>query len=125
ITTDIDFPYSNQSMVDIYEGVKQKQGLVLGHRLKTYYEKVPLFRKWLSVAFRFSLKIFLKLQVSDTQCGLKAMDSEAKKVFMETTVNGYLYDLELVKLAENKGLKLSHVDVQLKDGIIFSNMSPR
>ena len=124
ILTDIDFPYTIQSMVDIYDKVKQQAGLVLGHRQRSYYQKVPLFRKWLSVAFRLSLKIFLKLQVDDTQCGLKAMGPRAKAVFMETKIDGYLYDLELVRLTEKRRLPISHVNVFLKNNIAFSNMSP-
>lgn len=125
ITTDIDFPYTNNSMVEIFKKVKSDEGLVLGHRQRSYYQKVPLFRKWLSVAFRVSLKLFLKLQVDDTQCGLKAMGPKGKEVFMKTQIDGYLYDLELVALAQKEDLTISRVNVSLKNDIAFSNMSPK
>ncbi len=124
ITTDIDFPYTQDSMLRLANTLIQKGGLVLGHRQRNYYHKVPIFRKLLSISFRLALKILLKLNVGDTQCGLKGFDAEAKALFHKTTVNGYLYDLELVTLAAKNKVKTTRVPVTLKDGIEFTNMKP-
>lgn len=125
ITTDIDFPYTNQSMVKVYEVLTRNGGLVLGTRKSSYYRKVPLFRKLLSVSFRMTIRMFLKLQVDDTQCGLKGMDREAAGVFMETSVDGYLFDLEFVKIITSRKIPISRVNASLKPSIEFTNMSPR
>ncbi|MAM35225.1 MAG: hypothetical protein CMH28_09140 [Micavibrio sp.] len=122
LTTDIDFPYENESMVRLAKQLENKGGLVLGHRKRNYYQKVPLFRKMLSVSFRVALKTFLRLHVDDTQCGLKGMGREAINVFLKTDVDGYLYDLQLVTLAQKENVSINRVEVQLKSGIEFTNM---
>lgn len=125
ITTDIDFPYTNDSMVAVYQELKAKGGLILGHRKKTYYRRVPLFRKLLSIGFRLIIKLFLKLEVDDTQCGLKGLDKEALQAFLLTKVDGYLFDLEFVKLITQENISINRVNATLKPSIIFTNMSPR
>lgn len=125
ITTDIDFPYTNDSMVKVCEVLMKNGGLVLGTRKKTYYRRVPLFRKLLSVSFRLTIRMFLKLQVDDTQCGLKGMDRQARKVFLQTRVDGYLFDLEFVKLITARKIPISRVNATLKPDVEFTNMSPR
>jgi glycosyltransferase involved in cell wall biosynthesis len=122
LTTDIDFPYTHNSMLALAEKLIKGKGLYLGHRKKNYYQKVPLFRKALSVSFRVALKAFLKLDVSDTQCGLKGFDNNTRNLFLQTQVNGYLYDLEFVSLCKKKGVSMHRVAVELKDGIVFTNM---
>lgn len=125
ITTDVDFPYTNQSMLKVHDSLLRNGGLVLGTRKKTYYQKVPLFRKLLSLSFRLTIRMFLKLQVDDTQCGLKGMDQEARRVFLETKVDGYLFDLEFVKLISTREIPINRVNATLKPSIEFTNMSPR
>lgn len=125
LVTDIDFPYTNQSMVNVVHSLLQHHGLIIGHRKADYYQKVPFFRRSLSKAFRLSLKLFLKIEVNDTQCGLKAMGLQAKQLFLKTKVNGYLYDLEHITLIEKNKIPVSRVTVELKDGIQFTNMKPK
>ncbi len=125
LVTDIDFPYTNKSMVAVIENLLKYNGLIIGHRKADYYKKVPFFRRTLSKAFRLSLKLFLRIEVSDTQCGLKAMGQQAKQQFLETKVNGYLYDLEHITLVEKSKIPVTRVSVELKDGILFTNMKPK
>lgn len=122
LTTDVDFPYTHNSVIRLAEALVKGKGLFLGHRKKDYYQKVPFFRRSLSVSFRLALKVLLKLDVSDTQCGLKGFDSTTKTLFLETRVNGYLYDLEFVSLCKKRGVDLHRISVELKDGIVFTNM---
>jgi glycosyltransferase involved in cell wall biosynthesis len=122
IFTDIDFPYENQSMVDITNVLIQKNGIAVGFRNQNYYQKVPLFRRILSKSFRVFIR-FLGIPVQDTQCGLKAFDNAAKTIFLQTTINRYLFDFEFLYLsARQKNIPIYHVDVTLKDGVIFSTM---
>ncbi len=125
ITTDIDFPYTNESMVALYDELLTHQGLILGTRKTTYYRKVPFFRKVLSLAFRIILKLILKLEVDDTQCGLKGLDKATRQIFLQTKVDGYLFDLEFVRIVSKKNLPIHRVNAVLKPSIEFTNMSPR
>jgi glycosyltransferase involved in cell wall biosynthesis len=122
--TDIDFPYTQQSVIAVLQALTKHGGIVCGHREQTYYEKVPLVRRWLSKLLRLMLKYFLRLPVTDSQCGLKAMDQSGRDIFLQTTINRYLFDLEFLQKANGK-VTVTAVRVELRDGIIFTAMSLR
>ena len=123
IFTDVDFPYTVESISGIYHQLREGANVVIGTRDNHYYDSVPSFRKSLSKAFRWTLKILLRLDSNDTQCGLKGFDQEGKKRFLETTINRFLFDLEFVLYCSRSSTtKLSTVDVQLNEGVVFSKM---
>jgi glycosyltransferase involved in cell wall biosynthesis len=120
--TDIDFPYELESMVAVTRALMAKNGIAVGFRNQNYYKKVPLFRKILSKAFRTFIR-FIGIPIQDTQCGLKGFDNAAKIIFLKTTIDRYLFDFEFLYLAaKQKNIPMYHVDVKLKDGVIFSTM---
>lgn len=120
--TDIDFPYELESMVAVAHALVEKNGIAVGFRNQDYYQKVPLFRKVLSKAFRIFIS-FIGIPVQDTQCGLKGFDNAGKSIFLKTTIDRYLFDFEFLFLAaKQKNIPIYHVDVKLKDGIVFSTM---
>jgi glycosyltransferase involved in cell wall biosynthesis len=120
--TDIDFPYELESMVAVTRALMTKNGIAAGFRNQNYYKKVPLFRKVLSKAFRTFISL-IGIPVQDTQCGLKGFDNAAKIIFLKTTIDRYLFDFEFLYLAaQQKNIPIYHVDVKLKDGVIFSTM---
>jgi glycosyltransferase involved in cell wall biosynthesis len=124
LMTDVDFPYTNDSMVRVVRALLQQGGIVSGHREEHYYERVPLFRRLLSKALRFMLKYLMRLPVSDSQCGLKAMDAKGKTIFLQTKIDRYLFDLEFLQMA-NKRVQVTPVLVELREGIIFTPMGLR
>jgi glycosyltransferase involved in cell wall biosynthesis len=123
IYTDIDFPYEIESFLAIFETLKNAD-IAIGVRETKYYEHVPKVRVWISKTLKWLIRNFLRLPVSDTQCGLKGFNQNGKKVFLETTIDRYLFDLEFVFLAaKQKVLSLKPVVVDLRPGIVFSNMN--
>ncbi len=122
VFTDVDFPYQLFSVAKIMTSVVENKGIAAGYRNQTYYKKVPLFRKLLSIAFRSFIR-FVGIPVSDTQCGLKGFDNEGKAIFLKTTTERYLFDFEFLILASRqKNIKIYSVPVQLKEGVIFTTM---
>jgi glycosyltransferase involved in cell wall biosynthesis len=121
LMTDIDFPYTTQSMHTVVESLIQSGGIVSGHREENYYEKVPFFRQILSKSLRIMLKYVMRLPVTDSQCGLKGMDISGKALFLETTIDRYLFDLEFLQKA-NKKVPVRPVSVQLREGVVFTQM---
>ena len=120
--TDIDFPYELESMVAVTRALVKKNGIAAGFRNQNYYKKVPLFRKVLSKAFRAFISL-IGIPVQDTQCGLKGFDNAGKNVFLKTTIDRYLFDFEFLFLAaKQKNIPIYHVDVKLKDGVVFTTM---
>jgi glycosyltransferase involved in cell wall biosynthesis len=121
--TDVDFPYEIESMVRMAEAIENGADVSLGYREDDYYASVPWFRTLLSEAFRFVLKSVLKFPITDTQCGLKGMNQKGKAVFMETTINRFLVDMEFIKRATKKQeMKIEPVVVQLRPDVDFSSM---
>jgi glycosyltransferase involved in cell wall biosynthesis len=124
IYTDIDFPYEIESFLAIFETLKNEVDIAIGVRETEYYQHVPKVRVWISKTLKWMIRNLLRLPVSDTQCGLKGFNKKGKKVFLETTIDRYLFDLEFVFLAaKQKTLNLKPVVVDLRSGIVFSNMN--
>jgi glycosyltransferase involved in cell wall biosynthesis len=123
--TDIDFPFTNQSMLNVIDSLATKAyDIVVGYRNDAYYEKkMSLFRKILSKTFRFFVKKILKMPVTDTQCGLKGFNKKGKEKFLNTSIDRYLFDFEFIHAAcKDKDLSILPVQVQLKENVVFSKM---
>lgn len=124
IFTDVDFPYEIESVVSLYEELCTGTDVALGYRERDYYTTVPLFRKLLSQALRWVLKSVLKLSITDTQCGLKGFNKSGKRVFLATTINRFLFDLEFVMLlSKDSNISTKPVLVKLRDGVVFSRVN--
>ena len=124
IYTDIDFPYAVDSLVAIYNTLNSEgYDAVPGIKDKNYYTKVPLLRRYISQALRFLIGLFFRIPVTDTQCGLKGFKRNVQPVFLSTTIDRYLFDLEFIRLLYRKGYNVKPVPVSLNDNVIFRHMN--
>ncbi|HOY04919.1 MAG TPA: glycosyltransferase family 2 protein [Saprospiraceae bacterium] len=122
LVTDADFPYTIDSMIRVAQTLKQHGGIAAGNRDTTYYERVPLLRKWLSQFLRWMLRNILRQPIDDSQCGLKGFDNAGKAVFLKTTIDRFLFDLEFLMLANGK-VPVTPVQVELRESVVFSAVS--
>lgn len=125
IYTDIDFPFTNQSMLNVMDAlVTHNYDVVAGFRNQDYYlKKMSGFRVLLSKAFRFFISKGLAMPITDTQCGLKGFNTAGKETFLQTTINRYLFDFEFIYQAcRSKSLTVVPVAVELKENVQFSKM---
>ncbi len=128
IYTDVDFPYEAESFAAIYELLESGQAdIAVGIKGGNYYKNVPQMRVKISKLLRWFIRSFLKMSITDTQCGLKGFNQKGKAIFMKTTIDRYLFDLEFVYLSDRKksGVKMLPVVAQLKEGVRFSSMNSR
>lgn len=123
IYTDIDFPYTVESFLSVYEGLTTGLDVVPGHRGEGYYENTPYFRKLISKFLRWNLKVFLNLPTDDTQCGIKGFNKRGSAVFLDTQIDRFLFDLEFIKLAAKRKLSIKIARVELKPGVVFSKVN--
>lgn len=123
IYTDIDFPYEEESLVQMSRKLKEGNEVVLGHRGRDYYDKTPWFRKLISKTLRWILKTFLRLPTDDSQCGLKGYEKKGLQLFLETKIDRFLFDLEFIKMASKRKLKITTSDANLKPNIVFSKVN--
>lgn len=121
IYTDIDFPYTHNSFLAVYNALKQAD-VAIGVRSEAYYANMPKARVYISKTLRFFIRKFLSIPTDDTQCGLKGFNIKGKYVFLQTKINRYLFDLEFVFLSARTQLSIAQVPVELKSGIVLSKM---
>ena len=126
IYTDIDFPYTTDSMVEIFKRLLEGADVVVGIRENEYYDKVPAKRVVISKFVKKLIKYLLNTDITDTQCGLKGFNKKGRNVFLTTTINRFLFDMEFVKYAsKTKGLIIKPQTVYSRPGIVFSHMNYR
>jgi glycosyltransferase involved in cell wall biosynthesis len=122
VYTDIDFPYTNESFINICEGLKDSD-LTIGTRGENYYKNIPSHRALISKLLKFLVKTSLRIPTNDTQGGLKGIKSSSKAIFLETETNRYLFDLEFVCLAAKNKLQIKLIPVILCENTTVRRVS--
>ena len=124
VYTDIDFPYTIESMLRVINPLLQKDAdAVIAVRNETYYNQLPALRRWMSKLLRFVNGTILRLYTSDTQGGLKAFSGELREMFLQTRINRYLFDLEFIHmLSRQNGLHVLTIESDLREGIVMSRV---
>ena len=97
--------------------------VAIGIRSEEYYTHLPKARVRISKLLRWFIKKFLRIPTDDTQCGLKGFNKKGKEVFLQTTINRYLFDLEFIFLAARNNLSIQTVEVQLRPEVTLSKMN--
>ena len=125
IYTDIDFPYTIDSMYRIYRSLTTDNNEVaIGIKDAAYYAHVPYLRRVISRFLRSMTGIFLSLPVTDTQCGLKGFRSNVTPLFLQTTINRYLFDLEFIRNCfRSKKFRIKAIPVTLNEKVQFRKMN--
>ncbi len=121
LVTDADFPYTFDSMRRVVESLRVYGGIAAGNRDTAYYANVPAFRRRLSQTLRWLLRNVLRQPIDDSQCGLKGFDQSGKAVFLETSIDRFLFDLEFLMLAHNR-VPVRPVRAELRPGVAFSKV---
>ena len=124
VYTDIDWPYTEESMLGLINELMKESDAVIGIRDEAYYGQLPLARRRISRLLKKINAKLLRLKVADTQAGLKGFRKNVKNIFLSTTINRYLFDLEFVYLLSGKKeLKVTGYPIALRPGITFSKMN--
>ena len=122
--TDVDFPYDEESMTGLIRQLTEGSDAVIGIRDDGYYAQLPAARRRISKLLRRINGRILRLKVNDTQAGLKGFRQRVRPVFLSTTINRYLFDLEFVYLLSQKDhFQISSIPITLRPGISFSKMN--
>lgn len=127
VFTDIDFPYQEHSVGALCQLlISSGADVVVGVRDDAYYAQVPPARRRVSRLLRKLTRNVLRLPVDDTQCGLKGFNAAGRALFLRTTTQRYLFDLEMLFLAARDArLRVLPLPVELKPDIVFSRLNPR
>lgn len=122
VYTDVDLPYTNNSMVEIVKGL-ETYDVTVGTRGDSYYHNIPKHRAYISRLLRFFIRTSLRIPTNDTQGGLKGIRSTAKPFFMQTRINRYLFDLEFICIAARNKLSIGLIPVVLNENTVVRTMN--
>ena len=123
IYTDIDFPFEMDSLLQIYDALKNGADVVCGVR-QQYNEQLKPKRKFLSLGSHILNTWLLQLPFKDTQGGLKGFNQRGKDIFLSGQIKRYLFDTEFIlRVAKRKDLKLTAVTIFARPEIVLSEMS--
>ncbi|MFT4524778.1 MAG: glycosyltransferase involved in cell wall biosynthesis [Granulosicoccus sp.] len=124
--TDVDVPYRVEDMAIMIKTVGNGNvDLALGTRGESYYSTLSTFRRLISKGLLRLNKSLFNLKIGDTQGGLKAMNEVGRNVVLDTTIDRYLFDLETVRSASKKSLRIIGVEVRLQSGIQLPGLGLR
>lgn len=77
---------------------------------------IKFHRYVIGQGFRILRRIFLKIDVLDSQCGFKLFSQRAAEaIFPRTKIDGFAFDVELLHLAGRAGFKTAEVAVNWHD----------
>jgi len=124
IYTDIDMPYSLESMCHVIDRTFADTDIVIAVRNMSYYSKLLPLRRIMSHGSQLMNRFFLGIPYTDTQGGLKGLSARARQVMLKTKINDFLFDTEFIVLgAKDKDFRIENVETNLRDGIFMSRMS--
>ena len=125
--TDVDFPYEPASAARIVQALEAGTDVAPGIRNTSYFAHISGFRRRLSLLHSWLIKRLFRLPISDTQCGLKGFSQNGRELLQATTIDRFLFDLELISLAfgESNAYRVEAVEVNLRKSVQVSSVSLR
>lgn len=115
---DVDISTDLDSLNDLLKPLlKNYNGIVIGDRTNP---KSKVSRKWhrkiASSIYSFATQKILRTKHADMQCGFKALPTKlAKKLIPDIKNNDWLFDSEMLILAEEQGIKIKSIPVFWKE----------
>jgi glycosyltransferase involved in cell wall biosynthesis len=121
IFTDVDLPYGTASVIKCYERLNRGGiDVVYGDRSlpeSTRLSRTRKRRRVSSVVFRAVVSAVAGLRQADTQCGIKGMRGPVAAAMLPVlTVDGFAFDVEVFRCAEDNGLVTAPIAVNLTNG---------
>lgn len=114
---DADLAYSPDQILPLLEQIEAGYDVVVGSRrhLETVtVVKAGRLREVSGRAFNLLSEVVLLGNYRDTQCGIKALRSDAARlVFGRSRVDGFAFEIEVFHLAERYGLSLAEMPVRV------------
>lgn len=124
IFTDADFSTPITEIDKLLEKIDSGFDIAIGSRAidrSTVKKHQNYFREFMGRAFNVLVQIIAVKGVADTQCGFKAFrKSSCSEIFENQTIWDFGFDVELLYLAQKKGLKICEVPI-----IWFNNPASR
>ena len=116
LTTDADCSVSNFQLIKWIQKkyLDQNNLIYFGSRnLPLSIVKKKTLRKIVGIIFKFTIRFFFNIKISDTQCGFKLYKlNTARKIFRKISIHEYMHDIEICIIAKKLNIKIK--DLPLK-----------
>ena len=124
VYTDTDFPFGWETVALAIEKLRNGADVVMGQRGAEYTESLSPMRRLLSKSVRKMNRLLLGLpdDLLDAQSGLKGFNAKGREVFLQTTVDTFVFDSEFILMAWNRNLDIQTVPLHLAPGLKMSRM---
>ena len=113
---DADFSVPPQCMLTALPVLQQGVDMVIGsrrHSESKFVSKQKLFRRAIGILGNIAIRKVTGLPFLDTQCGFKGFNRAcARHIFSDLKTKGYLFDVEALLLAVEKGFSIKEIPVQ-------------
>ena len=114
IDADLDIPAKELRRLYLLARRAQLPAVVASKRQICWRTKgLPLLRRVVSVSFSRLVRVMFRLQVQDTQTGLKLFDGDwVRAAVARLQTGGFLFDVELLAAAQRCGLEVREIQVE-------------
>jgi len=110
VTADADGQHLKKDILAIADGLKPKQRfLTIGSR--TFDSKVPLRSHFGNKLTRMIMKLIFKIDLKDTQSGLRAIPYSLLSELLKIPFNRYEFEIEMLLVAKKNGYSFAEVDI--------------
>lgn len=111
VTADADGQHATEDVLAIAEAFNQKSGhLLLGAR--QLGAGAPWANQLGNRISCFALKALLGWELADTQTGLRAIPEALLPDLLDSTLNGYDFEMEMLLLAHRRGLPIDEIRIR-------------
>lgn len=122
VFTDCDLQYSFKNIQDLVDNIRNSNSnVVIASRMHkdSIYKIKSSNLSWIYIRhtsgriYNKFIKLITKLDIEDTQAGLKGFDRDtAKLIFSKMTVNGFGFDVDVLVCANENRKKISTIPVE-------------
>ena len=115
---DADLSAKPTALTELLSALLKGTDVAIGSRLlDTSKQQRSFLRTLSSRLFNIFRQVILGIKVSDSQCGLKAMNKKGKEILISGSESGWFFDMELLTKAERAGLVVTEIAVPWQETV--------
>ena len=122
---DADLPFSLVVIKKIFKRIMNGSDIVIGDRNNPKSELVNVHpvRKLAGNVYSVFVRLVVSGGITDTQCGLKGFSDEAARfIFSRTTIDGFGFDVEVLRIGQKKPFSISRLPVRMVNNRLDSRV---
>lgn len=120
LVTDVDLSSPIKELDKLTKALEEGSDIAIGSRTKRApgCDVQQSFKRWLAGRiFNCFVRLLVLRGISDTQCGFKCFKKQAAHaLFEKQRLDGFSFDIEILRLAQKEGLKIKEVPVMWREG---------